>query len=94
LITCHDARTGREVYSKRRVDDKGVHTFTASLWAYKNKLFALSEDGDTLVIQPGPEYKLLGMNSLGEMALSTPAIARGSLFLRTATKLYRVANIK
>jgi hypothetical protein len=34
----------------------------------------------------------VGKNSLGEMTLATPAIARGSLFIRTASKLYRFTN--
>ena len=49
----------------------------------------MSEDGDTYVIQAGPEFKVLGKNSLNEMTLATPAVARGSLFIRTASKLYR-----
>jgi len=52
----------------------------------------LSEDGDTFVIQAGPEFSVLGRNSLDEMTLSTPAVARDSLIIRTATKLYRIAE--
>ena len=68
----------------------GVTHFTASPWAYNGKLFALSEDGDAFVIQAGPAYKLLGKNSLDEMCMATPAIARSSLILRTASRLYRI----
>ena len=67
-------------------------TFTASPWSYNGKIFAISEDGDTFVLQAGTEFKLLGRNSLGEMTLASPAIANGSLIIRTATKLYRVAR--
>jgi hypothetical protein len=35
---------------------------------------------------------VLGKNSLGEMTLATPAISRGSLVIRTASKLYRVGT--
>ena len=63
--------------------------FTSSPWAYNGRIFAMSEDGDTYVIQAGPEFKVLGKNSLNEMTLATPAVARGSLFVRTASKLYR-----
>ena len=52
----------------------------------------MSEDGDTYVIQAGPEFKVLGKNSLNEMTLATPAVARGSLFVRTASHLYRISN--
>ena len=66
--------------------------FTASPWAYNGKVFVLSEDGDTFVIQAGPEFKLLRKNTLNEMALATPAVARGSLFIRTQSKLYRIGR--
>jgi outer membrane protein assembly factor BamB len=91
FLTSHDARTGKEVYAKQRISDE-VGGFTASPWAYNGKIFALSEDGDAFVIQAGPEYKLLGKNSLDEFCMATPAIARGSLFIRTESKLYRIAK--
>ena len=59
-----------------------------SPWAYQGKLFLLSEDGNTYVIQPGPEFKLLGKNTLDEMTLASPAIAGSRLLIRTASNLY------
>ena len=50
----------------------------------------MSEDGDTFVLQAGPEFAVLGRNSLNEMSMATPAVAHGSLILRTASKLYRI----
>lgn len=91
FFTAHDAKTGKEVYGKQRIDP-AAGAFTSSPWAYNGKIFALSEDGDTFVIQAGNEYKLVGKNSLDEMCMATPAIAKGSLVIRTATKLYRIAN--
>ena len=52
----------------------------------------MNEDGDTFVMQAGPEFKVLGRNSLGEMTLASPAVANGSVIIRTATKLYRIAR--
>jgi outer membrane protein assembly factor BamB len=52
MMTCHEARTGREIYGKQRIDPETT-AFTASPWAYNGKIFALSEDGDTFVIQAG-----------------------------------------
>jgi PQQ-like domain len=91
IFTCNDARTGREVYGKQRIDP-AASAFTASPWASNGKIFALSEDGDTFVIQAGPEFKVLGKNSLDEMCMATPAVVRGSLIIRTATKLYRISR--
>ena len=91
FITCHDARTGKLIYDKQRLDPE-ASAFTSSPWAYNGKIFLQSEDGDTFVVQAGPEYKLLGKNSLGDMAMATPAISQGSLILRTASKLYRIVS--
>ena len=92
FFTAHDARTGRELYARQRVAPQGIVAFTASPWAANGKIFALSEDGDTYVIKAGQTYELLGKNSLGEMAMATPALARGSVILRTASRLYKIAR--
>ena len=93
FLTSHDARTGKEVYGKQRIDP-AAGAFTASPWAYNGKIFCLSEDGVTYVIQAGAEFKVLGRSSLDEVALATPAIARGSLVLRTTSHVYRIARDK
>jgi hypothetical protein len=91
FLTCHEAETGKLVYDKQRFE-VGAAAFTASPWAYNGKVFCLSEDGDTFVVQAGPDYKLLGKNSIGEMCMATPAIAHGSLILRTQARMYRIGS--
>ncbi len=91
FFTAHDAKTGDEVYPRQRIDP-AAGAFTSSPWAYKGKIFALSEDGDTFVFQAGKEYKLLGKNTLDDMCMATPAFYDGSLIIRTATKLYRIGQ--
>jgi outer membrane protein assembly factor BamB len=88
VLTCYEARTGKSVYSGKRLG--GATAFTSSPWAHDGKIFCLSEDGDTFVVQAGPEFKILHKNSLGEMCLATPAIANGSLIVRTENTLYRI----
>ena len=90
FLLCHDARTGVELYGRTRIEVGSA--FAASPWAYNGKIFALSEAGDTYVIQAGPEFKLLGKNSLNDVAMATPAVAKGSLFIRTQSKLYRIGK--
>ncbi len=93
FLSCRDARSGKEIYDKQRINLEGTSGFTASPWAYGDKIFCLSEEGDTFVFQAGSDYKLIGKNSLGEMCMATPAIARDSLLLRTAGNLYRIRNV-
>ncbi len=91
FLTSNDAKTGKEVYGRQRISSESS-AFSASPWSYNGKIFALSEDGDTFVMQAGPEFKMIRKNALNEMTLATPAIANGSLIIRTASKLYRIAT--
>jgi outer membrane protein assembly factor BamB len=84
LLSCYDARTGKPLYEKERLGGQ----FTASPWAYGGKVFCLSEDGETHVIEAGPKFKRLSKNALDEMCMATPAAVRGKLLVRTLTKLY------
>lgn len=90
FITCHDAKTGKEVYGKQRVSPRG--SFTASPWAYNDKLFCISEDGLTYVVQTGPEFKILSTNALKDFCMATPAIANGRLLVRMQGELYCLTN--
>lgn len=92
FLEAYDVRTGEEVYGKRRIAERGGASFTASPWAYNGKVFALSEQGDTYVIQAGPEFELLGVNSLDEMAMASPAIVGDRLLIRTRSKLYSIRD--
>jgi outer membrane protein assembly factor BamB len=91
FFTCHDARTGKEIYTKVRLDPT-ASGFTASPWAYNGKIFAMSEDGTTYVIEAGTEFKVVGQNVLDEFTMASPAIYRDSLLIRTASSLYKIAN--
>ncbi len=91
LLSCFEAKTGKEIYTGTRIA-AGANAFTASPWANNGKLFCLSEDGDTYVIQAGPDFKLLACNKLQEMCMATPAAVRGSLIVRTMSKLYCIRD--
>lgn len=100
FYTVHDARTGEELYfteqqiqnsEVRRRVTRGSGGFTASPWAYNGKIFALSEEGDTYVFDTANDFRVIATNSLGEVAMSSPAIAKGSLFIRTRSHLWRLS---
>ena len=90
IMQVADARTGKELY-KARVGGGGM-TFSSSPLASQGRIYAVSEDGDVVVFEAADEYKELAKNSLGEMSLATPAADANSLYIRTATKLYKVKN--
>jgi outer membrane protein assembly factor BamB len=84
FFACFEAKTGKPVYERERLGS----SFTASPWSYDAKIFCLGENGTTYVVKAGPKFELLGKNPLDEVALATPALADGRLFLRTVTNLY------
>jgi hypothetical protein len=55
-----------------------------------------SQKGKTFVLAAGPAFNLVAENRLGEARdigfMASPAIAGDSLYLRTATHLYRVGK--
>ena len=85
-----DAVSGKEIY-KARVGGIG-NTFSASPWAADGRIYFLSEVGDTFVVQAGDSYVELAKNSLDEMSLASPALAPDAMYIRTQTRLYRIAG--
>ena len=90
ILTVFDAQTGKEIY-KARAGGSG-NTFSASPWAADGKVYLLSEDGHTFVIEAGDKYVELSKNSVDEMSLASPALAPNTIFLRTQTRLYRIGK--
>ena len=90
IFAKHDPKTGERLYRARI--HPSARNFTASPWAYGGKVFALNEEGNTFVIQAGAEFELLGINSLDEFSMATPAIAGDRLIVRTQSKLYSIRD--
>ena len=88
FISCYDARTGEEIYRKKRLPNG--RAFTSSPWACDNKIYCLNEDGVTFVVKAGRDYALLQKNSLAEddMCMATPAVVNDRLLIRTSARIY------
>jgi outer membrane protein assembly factor BamB len=91
LFASYHAKTGAEIIPKQRLNTMGGR-FYASPWSYQGKIFMINENGDTWVVNDSPEYELVRKNSLGDIVWATPAIAQGSLLVRTYSWLYRLQD--
>lgn len=87
IATCVDAKTGKE-YWRARVG--GNHS--ASPIYADGRIYFLSEEGESVVIAPGKELKHLATNQLDGTTLASMAVSGGSIFIRSQTHLYRIAN--
>jgi len=90
LMTCLDPNTGAVKYEGKRPGAGAL--FAGSPVAYDGKILLTSEDGDTHVIQAGPEFAVLRTNSIGEPVLASPAIANGTIFIRGKDHLFAIAQ--
>src|SRR5580658_10658271 len=88
MLTCLDAKTGEVKYEAKRVPDPG--SFTSSMTEFDGKILMTSEDGDTYVIKAGPEFQVLQRNSVGEPVAASPALAGGSIYIRSDKSLFRI----
>jgi outer membrane protein assembly factor BamB len=90
ILTVLDAKTGQQVYRVRV--GGGGHTFSASPVAAGQRIYFLTEEGLMFVLDAGDTYKEIAKNDLGEMSLASPAIAGDAIFIRTQSKLYKIAD--
>lgn len=91
LLAAHDAKTGKEIYQRKRLPVAG---FTASPWTYGGKVFCLNEDGVTVAIEAGSTFKVSHRNELDgdDMCMATPVIVGDKLLLRTSARVYCIAK--
>jgi len=90
VVSCFDLKTGKDHF-RRRIGG-GQMGFTASPVAAGGKIYFTSEDGEIHVAKIGNDYESLGVNSMGEVTMATPAIADGVLYVRTQRHLYAIGE--
>ena len=87
VASCMRAETGEIVWQERVGGN-----FSASPVAADGKIFFLSDNCETTIIEAGPEFKVLARNSLNEKVQASMAISQGHLFIRTEKNLICVGN--
>jgi len=89
IATCLDAHSGKRMWQKRL-----SARFTASPVAAAGRVYFMSEEGETIVIDAtAKKYRQLASNSLNEPTFASPAISQGRIFLRTSKHLYCIDGI-
>ena len=87
VASCWDAIDGKEHWRKRLGGN-----FSASPVYADGKLYFLNEEGETCILAPGTEYKLLHRNKIPGRTLASFAVVDGAIFLRTEGYLYRIGK--
>jgi outer membrane protein assembly factor BamB len=87
VASCIDAKTGAIHWQVRLGGNHSASPIYAD-----GRIYFLSEEGESVVIAPGKEFKELARNQLDGPALASMAVSGGSLFVRSQTHLYRLSN--
>jgi outer membrane protein assembly factor BamB len=85
VLEVFDAATGAAVYQKRLSLRRG--RTDPSLCVAGNRLFASSNDGTTLVVEPGRKFSELSTGRLEEF-IGTPTFDGPRVFIRTKQRLF------
>jgi len=86
VATCLDAHNGDVRWTERLGGG-----FSASPVYAEGRVYFTNEDGTTYVVRAAGEYELLATNELGERTLASPAVDDGTIHMRTASHLWRIA---
>lgn len=89
IAVCVDAKTGEEVWLERIGG-----AFVASPLVVGDRIYFSDEHGKTTVVKASPTYEVLAENHLSEGGRSSPACAYGAIYLRSFSKLYKLAKTK
>ena len=87
IASCLDAKTGIPHWQMRLNGN-----YSASPIYADGRIYFLSEEGESVVIAPGKEFKALAQNQLDGPTLASMAVSNGSIFIRSQTHLYRLSN--
>ena len=82
------ADTGEEIYQRRTHNNR--HR-SSPIYA-DGKIYLTSRDGLVTVIKAGRNFEVLAKNEIGEEISASPAIADGTLYLRSYKALYAIRN--
>ncbi len=91
VTTCYDSVTGKELWKERL---RG--TFTASPIAAGGLIYFHNEAGETFVVQPGPELKVVAENTVGapkgDLFRASLTPSNGQILIRSQTHLYCIGK--
>ena len=83
VVTCFQAKNGDIVWRKRI---GGKHS-SSPIYADRKIYFLSEPDGESTIIEAGPEFKLVARNKINEKCKASIAVSQGNLFIRTEQNL-------
>lgn len=85
LASCFKADTGEVVWQERL----GA-TFSASPVSADGRVYFVSDNGETFVVEAAPTFRVLARNPLNEKVQASPAISERTIFIRGVKHLFAI----
>jgi outer membrane protein assembly factor BamB len=85
IMSCLDAQSGESKWQQRLGG-----AYSASLTFANGKIYAQSEQGETIVVEPASEFREVSRSQIGDKTFASYAIAGQAIYLRTERALFRL----
>ena len=93
VLNCYESATGKELWR-----DRVGGNFSSTPISYQGLALFLSDAGETVVVEPGEELKVVSRNSVGatdeEIFRASITPSAGQLFIRSDRMLYCIGERK
>ena len=86
IASCLDALTGEEHWRVRLGSNHSASPVYAA-----GRIYFLSEEGESVVIAPGRQFRKLATNRIDGRTLASMAVSQNSILIRSQTHLYRLS---
>jgi outer membrane protein assembly factor BamB len=90
ILSTFEAKSGKPLYQVQRLE--AVPNVFASPVGAAGRVYIAGREGDTVVLEHGPELKVLATNSLDDGFDASPALAGSEIYLRGYKNLYCIAE--
>ncbi len=90
ILSAVNRLTGEPHYGPQRV--RGLSGIYASIVGAADRIYIASRNGNVTVVNHGPDFKILAVNTLDDSFNATPAIVGSELYLRGSKHLYCIAE--
>jgi outer membrane protein assembly factor BamB len=90
VFDAYDLATGKEIY-RQRLPLVGSG-FSASPVAADGRIYLSNEDGEMLVVEAGPAFRVMATNAMGEPLMATPALSEGVMYVRALSTLFAIGR--
>ena len=87
VVSCLRVASGELVWRERVAGD----FYASPIWV-NGYLYNVSKKGEVVVLKAGDQFEVCHRIALGEPSYATPAVAGGTLYLRTSSHLFSLGG--